>query len=77
MFLPQYRSPVGGWVVVAAAVRIWTGCDYICSAYDDGQDTAFYMCHDRIASLATASFSGPDSVDAVLGCQVHATGGAC
>eukprot|EP00752_Nemacystus_decipiens_P012116 g10741.t1 len=51
--------------------RIWTGCDYICSAYDDGQDAAFYMCHDRIASLATASFSGTDAVDAVLGCQDH------
>eukprot|EP00903_Cladosiphon_okamuranus_P008387 g8063.t1 len=51
--------------------RIWTGCDYICSAYDNGQDSAFYMCHDRIASLVTASFSGSDSVDAVLGCQDH------
>ncbi|CAM9764264.1 unnamed protein product [Scytosiphon promiscuus] len=49
--------------------RIWTGCDYICSAYDDGQDAAFYMCHDRIMSLIAASISGEDSVDAVLGCQ--------
>lgn len=50
--------------------RIWTGCDYICSAYDDGQDVAFYMCHDRIASLASVSLTGGDSIDAVLGCQV-------
>ncbi|CBN79191.1 Bardet-Biedl syndrome protein 7 [Ectocarpus siliculosus] len=49
--------------------RIWTGCDYICSAYDDGKDSAFYMCHDRISSLVAASVSGTDSVDAVLGCQ--------
>lgn len=52
-------------------VRIWTGCDYICSAYDDGKDSAFYMCHDRISSLVAASVSGTDSVDAVLGCQVR------
>ncbi|CAM9487648.1 unnamed protein product, partial [Hapterophycus canaliculatus] len=55
--------------MVVQGDRIWTGCDYICSAYDDGQDAAFYMCHDRIVSLAAASLSGEDSVDAVLGCQ--------
>lgn len=54
------------------AARIWTGCEYICSAYDHGQDTAFYMCPDKITSLAAASLSGTNSVDAVLGCQVHA-----
>ncbi|CAM9658675.1 unnamed protein product, partial [Pylaiella littoralis] len=51
--------------------RIWTGCEYICSAYDDGQDAAFYICPDIIMSLAAASLSGTDSVDAVLGCQDH------
>lgn len=50
--------------------RIWTGCEYICSAYDDGRDAAFYMCHDRITSLVAASLTQGDSVDAVLGCQV-------
>lgn len=67
--LPLHDSNRNGVVIVC---RIWTGCDYICSAYDDGQDSAFYMCHDQIASLVTASVSGPDSMDAVLGCQVHA-----
>lgn len=76
--LPSTHVPVCGSTLVLvvyfwANVRIWTGCDYICSAYDDGQDAAFYMCHDRIVSLTSASLSGEESVDAVLGCQVTET----
>lgn len=50
--------------------RIWTGCDFICSAYDDGRDASFYMCHDRIGSLTMANFTNGTTLDAVLGCQV-------
>lgn len=55
--------------------RIWTGCDYICSGYDDGRDAAFYMCHDRIGALVTANLTGGNALDAVLGCQVCALPG--
>lgn len=53
--------------------RLWTGCDFICSAYDDGKDASFYMCHDRIGSLTMANLTtGGSRLDAVLGCEASA-----
>lgn len=50
--------------------RIWTGCEFICSAYDDGRDAASYMCGERITAVTVAEITGNDALDVVLGCQV-------
>ena len=49
--------------------KIWTGCEYIHNLYDNGQDTAFYMCRDQINALTVDHISRDTDYDVVLACQ--------
>jgi hypothetical protein len=49
--------------------KIWTGCEYIYNVYDNGQDTAFFMCRDQINALTVEHITRDTDYDAVLACQ--------
>jgi hypothetical protein len=49
--------------------KIWTGCEYIYNLYDNGQDTAFFMCRDQINALTVEHITRDTDYDAVLACQ--------
>eukprot|EP01041_Mallomonas_annulata_P002961 gene2961-5812_t len=49
--------------------KIWTGCEYIYNLYDNGQDTAFYMCRHQINSLIVERITTDHEFDVLLGCQ--------
>ena len=49
--------------------RIWTGCEFIYSLYDNGKDSSYYMSRDHINALAISHVTRDNDFDAVLGCQ--------
>lgn len=55
--------------IVVEDTRIFTGCEYIYNLYDNGQDTAFYMCRHQINSLIVSNLYTDLSWDVLLGCQ--------
>ena len=55
--------------IVVDDTKIWTGCEYIYNLYDNGQDTAFYMCRHQINSLLVERVMSETDLDVVLGCQ--------
>jgi len=55
--------------IVVEDTRIFTGCEYIYNLYDNGQDTAFYMCRHQINSLVISQLHSDLMWDVLLGCQ--------
>ena len=49
--------------------NIWTSCEYIYNAYENGADVGFYMCHDQIHSMEMDYVSKQSEYSAILGCQ--------
>ena len=49
--------------------NIWTSCEYIYNAYENGADVGFYMCHDQIHSMVMENVSKQTEYSAILGCQ--------
>lgn len=49
--------------------KIWTGCEYIYNLYDNGQDTAFFMCRDQINALTVEHITRDTDYDVILACQ--------
>lgn len=49
--------------------KIWTGCEYIYNLYDNGHETASYMCRDQINALTVEHISRDTDYDVVLACQ--------
>ena len=46
-----------------------SGCQYVYNVYDDGTDSGFFMCNDRINALIVEVISRDNVFEAVLGCQ--------
>jgi Bardet-Biedl syndrome 7 protein len=55
--------------MVVEDTKIWTGCEFIYSLYDEGRDSGFYMCSDRINDLAVEFVTREAEQDAILACQ--------
>lgn len=49
--------------------KIYTGCEFVYSSYDNGNDVAYYMCHDHINAMLMEHVTRDDQYNAVLGCQ--------
>lgn len=49
--------------------NIWTSCEYIYNAYDNGADVGFFMCHDQIHSMLMEHVTKQTEYSAILGCQ--------
>jgi Bardet-Biedl syndrome 7 protein len=49
--------------------KIYTGCEFVYSSYDNGNDVAYYMCHDQINALLMEHVTRDDDYNAILGCQ--------
>jgi Bardet-Biedl syndrome 7 protein len=49
--------------------NIWTSCEYIYNAYENGADVGFYMCHDQIHSMLMEHVTRQTEYSAILGCQ--------
>eukprot|EP01038_Epipyxis_sp_PR26KG_P007245 gene7245-9877_t len=49
--------------------RIWTGCEFVYNLYDNGKDTAYFICKDQINDLIVAHVTRDSDYDAVLACR--------
>jgi len=55
--------------IIVDDTKIFTGCEYIYNLYDNGQDTAFYMCRHQINSILVEYITSDHNADVLLGCQ--------
>ena len=55
--------------ILVDETKIYTGCEFIYNLYDNGQDTAFYMCNDIINGIAIDNITRDYDFDTILACQ--------
>lgn len=55
--------------MVVEETKIWTGAEYVFNLFDNGKDSEFFMCPDRINDLTIDHITRESEYDAVLGCQ--------